>query len=192
MLPGIRKAIDSDQHKTNHRVKRYGAIAIASLILGLGLLVFGIYKVNQFFESNKFVFQSPIVAHLQAPIYITKREKVVTIVRKESADQNYNPLTPDQQYLCNKFGKDCRIALAIFRAESGLNKKALNVNKGGSVDFGCMQINSVHLQNIDTDKVNLFNCQNNIDVAYQIFQQQGNFSAWEAYTNGSYKKYLIN
>lgn len=177
--------------KKENRVKKYSLVSVISLVTIVTLVGVAVYKVNSFFESNKFVFQSPVKVAFEKPIYITHRDNT-PIIQEVMASENVNPLTPDQQYLCNVFGKDCVTALAIFRAESGMNNKAINANKDGSVDFGCMQINSVHFKTIDVSKINLLNCQDNIDVAYKIFKQQGNFSAWVAYTNGSYKKYLIN
>lgn len=160
-----------------------------------GLVAFVIISTSiaVFFDHYRIVFQTPVHMQFQTPVYPVKRvPTIITVTEQAKANENINPLTEDQQYLCNKFGKDCKTALAIFRAESGLNAKAINVNTNGSVDFGCMQINSVHLKNIDTTKINLLNCRDNIDVAYKIFTQQKNFNAWTAYVNGSYKKYLIN
>lgn len=167
-------------------------LSIIAIVLFILVVPYTFYKINQFFENNKFVFQTPIKVALETPVYVTKRAVPFTIVKEVKAEENVSPLTPDQQYLCNLFGKDCVTALAIMRAESGMSNKAINVNKDGSVDFGCMQINSVHFKTIDVSKVNLLNCQDNIDVAYKMFKQQGNFSAWSAYNNGAYKKYLIN
>jgi hypothetical protein len=160
-----------------------GSVSALVIITGIGL----------FFNSYTLHAQTPVKLKFQVPVYATHRKAtVITIMAEAKTPTDVNPLTPDQQYLCNKFGPDCKIALAIFRAESGLNAKAINVNKNGSVDFGCMQINSIHLSNIDTSSINLLNCRDNIDVAYKIFSQQKNFSAWAAFQNGSYKKYLIN
>lgn len=184
----VKSNIKTEEKKTKRslKLKMYGFMFIAILA------AVGFYKIVKFFDHNQIVFQNPVHVGLQTPVYIAPRDNNVKVIREVMASENINPLTPDQQYLCNKFGKDCVTALAIFRAESGMNNKAINVNKDGSVDFGCMQINSVHLKKIDTSKVNLLNCQDNIDVAYTIFKSWGNFKAWAAYNNGAYKKYLIN
>ena len=151
-------------------------------------LLFCSYKTIQFFNTYEVSFQSPII--FQNPVVLNYRQQ--TVFYQLFADANVNPLSEDQQYVCNKFGKDCRVALAIFRAESGLSPNAISVNKDGSVDFGCMQINSIHLKNIDTSHVNLLNCRDNIDVAYKIFKLHNSFTAWSAYKSGKYKQYLIN
>lgn len=188
----VKSEIFSKELPKQHKAKKYSLISVIGLVLAISLFFFGAYKINKFFENNKFVFQTPIKVTIQTPVYIAHRDNAPTIVQEVMASENVSPLTPDQQYLCNLFGKDCVTALAIFRAESGMSNKAINVNSNGSVDFGCMQINSVHFKNIDVSKINLLNCQDNIDVAYKIFKQQGNFTAWSAYNNGAYKKYLIN
>lgn len=174
--------------------KRFSNKVKAHIVLGIVLLSFtfySFYKINQFFETHKFVFQSPITIHTQTPLYIAAR--IIQVVKAEYiVDEHISPLTSDQQYACDKFGKDCNTAIAIMRAESNSNHNAYNINKDESVDLGCFQINTIHLKNIDTTNINLLNCKDNIDVAYKIYSQQHNFSAWSAFNNGSYKKYLIN
>lgn len=202
MLPEVRKLIGSGQDskwKISTKVKVYGSLVIAILVIST--LIFGVYKVNKFFEDNKLVFQSPIVTRLQAPMYIAKREKVVTIVQEVKANENVSPLTPDQQYLCNKFGTNCKTALAIQKAENGSGKcDVINwSNKNQSLDIGYMQVNTLY---VDANKVKpsqLFDCKTNIDFAYQIFLNWGGakdpakgFGAWSTFNNNAYKKYLIN
>lgn len=50
-------------------------------------------------------------------------------------------------------------------------------NADGSVDYGCMQINSVHKSWVDLSK--LTNPDYNAQVGYQIYRQQG-VKAWYA------------
>ena len=76
-------------------------------------------------------------------------------------------------------------------AESHGRHDAYHINADGSVDFGCMQVDSVHLAQIDTSRLNLFNCQDNIQAAYRIWQRSG-WGAWSSYKSNSYKQYLIN
>lgn len=51
----------------------------------------------------------------------------------------------------NLYGIDPRLLKSIARVESGLNSKAVNINKNGSTDYGLMQINSAW---IDTFQLN--------------------------------------
>ena len=78
------------------------------------------------------------------------------------------------------------MAIAIAKAESGLRCEAVNVNRGGSVDKGVFQLNSVH-----TAKGNLDDCLEGIKIAKVIYDRQG-WSPWVAYTNKSYKRFLTN
>ncbi len=155
----------------------------------LGILIAGF--IGFYINGHNFDWRTPI--KFQSPLVIsTKSFGIKTIIQTVHASENISPLTPDQQYGCNLFGKDCATFLAIFRAESNYRHDAININSNNTVDFGCMQINSVHLKAIDTSKVNLLNCQQNIDVAFSIYQQQKGFGAWVAYTSGAYKQYLLN
>jgi len=166
-------------------------LSIIGVIITLVLILGGLYKISKFFDTHTINYQYPISVHItyHKPIYFTPRVVSVNQTIVNSIEKN-SPLTPDQQYVCDKFGKDCNIALAIFRAESGFKHDAININSNGTVDFGCFQINSIHLKNIDTTNINLLNCKDNIDIAYKIYTQWKGFKAWSAFNNGAYKKYL--
>lgn len=83
------------------------------------------------------------------------------------------------------FGKDAKIMLAIAKAESHLNREAINVNNNKTIDVGIFQINSVHNYSLEF----LLDVDNNIQVAKEIFEKQG-FEGWASYNNDSFKKYL--
>jgi len=73
------------------------------------------------------------------------------------------------------FGDNADRAIEIARCESGLRSVCNDgVNSNGSVDCGIFQINSIH----GVRSKWLLNPDINIRVAYQIFTEQGNFSAW--------------
>jgi len=73
------------------------------------------------------------------------------------------------------FGKDAEQAIRIASCESGIRSEAIGHNSNGSRDYGIFQINSVHFGKIPVkDKVAyLLNADNNIALAYQIYQRQG-------------------
>lgn len=77
--------------------------------------------------------------------------------------------------------KDILIAINISRAESGFRPDAIGVNTNKSVDRGAMQINSVHKRLSNKDA---FDFEKNIRFAYQLRQEQGNWSAWSTCHNG--------
>ena len=173
--------------KTKGRVKRY-----IKLLLLLGIVAtafYGVYKINQFFENNKLVFQSPIRLGVYTPVYVTKREKPETVTLVQEVKAN-SPLNEIQQYICDKFGTDCKLALAVSRAENGtMQCDRFNINSNGTVDFGVFQINTVHLKK-GYKLADLIDCKKNVDIAFEIYSQQKGFQAWVAYTNGNYKKFL--
>lgn len=83
------------------------------------------------------------------------------------------------------FGTEAHTALAIATAENGTHAcDRVHVNKDGSKDIGIFQVNTVHAK-----KGNLYDCRENIRVAYQIYKQSG-WGAWVAYQNKSYLKFL--
>lgn len=152
-------------------------VALAILLLG----ILGGRKISQY----NYAFHTPVV--FQKPLTVTK--KVWTETIRITMAENVSPLTPDQQYACNVFGKDCKIFLAIAHAENSTGQCDIyNVNTDGSLDWGFAQINTVHLKNVNLKA--LLDCHANIDFAYKLYKQQGNFSAWSTFKSGTYKKYL--
>ena len=78
------------------------------------------------------------------------------------------------------------MALAISQAENGTREcdRQSGRNKNGTIDIGVFQINEIHRA-----KGNLWDCTDNIRVAYQIFQRSG-WNPWTVYKTKAYKKYL--
>lgn len=93
-------------------------------------------------------------------------------------------------YICEKFGNECNIAVAISKAENGTRvcDRVSPKNKNGTYDIGVFQINTIHLKHYSLSDMK--NCRKNVDIAYKIRQSWGNWNAWSAYKNGSYKKFL--
>lgn len=91
-----------------------------------------------------------------------------------------------KKYICDKFGDDCSLALLVVHAENGTLQcdRISGVNKNGTVDRGLWQLNSAYHE-FEPD------CYKNTDKAYAIYISRGKtFSAWSAYKNGSYKKFI--
>ena len=68
-------------------------------------------------------------------------------------------------------------ALTIMRLESGGNPGATHYNANGSVDYGLLQINSVHSAAVGGDLNALYDPATNIRVAATIWQS-GGWSQW--------------
>jgi hypothetical protein len=80
------------------------------------------------------------------------------------ADQYGRHLSAWQQYACRKFGPDCRLALAIQRAENPAGKcEIYHYNSDGTLDWEYFQINTVHLKRAGLNLRDLLDCKANID-----------------------------
>jgi hypothetical protein len=133
--------------------------------------------------------QSPVRVHLQWPLVFAPRTDADESAEAR-ADQFGHRLTAYQQYACNKFGPDCRIALAIQRAENLKGAcEVYHYNSDGTLDWGYFQINTVHLTRPGLNLRDLLDCKANIDFAYQLYRERG-FQPWSTYNNGAYRKFL--
>jgi hypothetical protein len=107
------------------------------------------------------------------------------------ADQHGHRLSAWQQYACRKFGSDCRVALAIQRAENPQGKcEIYHYNTDGTLDWGYFQINTVHLKRPGLNLRDLLDCKANIDFAFQLYQERHGFTPWSTYNSGLYRKFL--
>ena len=87
--------------------------------------------------------QSPVRLHWQWPLVVAERVKTIP-AEEARADQKGHRLSAWQQYACRKFGADCRVALAIQRAENPQGKcEIYHYNSNGTLDWGYFQINTV-------------------------------------------------
>jgi hypothetical protein len=136
--------------------------------------------------------QNPVRMHFQWPLVIEERLNSLD-AEQARTDQHGRPLTAWQQYACRKFGSDCRIALAIQRAENPLGKcEIYHYNSNGTLDWGYFQINTIHLQRPGLILRDLLDCKANIDFAYQLYQEKRGFTPWSTYTSGKYREFLAS
>jgi hypothetical protein len=135
-------------------------------------------------------WQSPVRVRLQSPIVIAERSGTEGAAEAQ-ADQQGRGLTAWQQYACRKFGPDCRVALAIQRAENAPGKcEVYHYNPDGTLDWGYFQINTVHLQRPGLNLRDLLDCKANIDFAYQLYREKGGFTPWSTFNDGRYRRYM--
>ena len=133
--------------------------------------------------------QSPVRVHWQWPFVVAAKVPGGDAIEAQ-ADQFGHHLTAYQQYACNKFGPECRIALAIQRAENPRGAcEIYHYNTDGTLDWGYFQINTVHLTRAGLNLRDLLDCRANIDFAYQLYTERG-FQPWSTYNNGAYRKFL--
>ena len=159
------------------------AIVIAALLVTVAGLLWwfhGQYTVS---------LQSPVIMRAQWPLVIAERIRTGS-AESAQADQQGRGLTAWQQYACRKFGTDCRVALAIQRAENPQGKcEIYHYNTNGTLDWGYFQINTVHLKRPGLNLRDLLDCKANIDFAYQLYREQGGFTPWSTYNSGLYRKF---
>lgn len=93
---------------------------------------------------------------------------------------------------------DVRTAYAVCVAESqdiqhptgNARQNNAGLNRDGSVDYGLMQINSVHRDMVDGNLESLYNPVVNIRIAYSLSKGGTDWTPWSAYNNGKYLKHL--
>jgi hypothetical protein len=183
---------------------------LAILILEL-LTLRAIEEITEFHDKY-YMATHPIISTVKEdrsfslkfsqPVTIEEREYPREIMSplvyaQEVEEVEINELTKDLEgdkkeigdYIVEVFGDHAHVALAVAKAESGLNCSALNVNTNGTVDFSVMQVNSIHMKK-GYKLSELTDCKRNVDIAYEIFQSHGNsFNPWVAFTNGSFGKF---
>jgi hypothetical protein len=159
------------------------------LAIFLGALL--IYSPIYFDRHFTATFRSPVRMFFQSPLVISPRVHTESAVGAKS-DQHHS-LSTYQQYACEKFGPDCRVALAIQRVENPSGEcEIYHHNPDGTLDWGYFQINTVHLKRPGINLRDLLDCKKNIDFAYALYRERGSFAAWSTYTSGAYRRALRN
>ena len=173
------------------RVKRKvkQVLRISATIGFLVFLAYGVWFTNNWFEKHYLIFNKPVEVYFNPPIQVRGRKpevKLIVIDKTPKLDQ----LTPIEKYICDKFGVyDCKMALAVARAESGMNAEAWNVNRNGTIDVGIFQINSIHFNQPGCSLKEVADAKGNVDCAYSIWQEQG-WRPWTVAKNGRFIKFL--
>ena len=157
------------------------------MISGIAVLGACLWSFTSYYTVS---LQSPVLMHLQSPLVV--EEKISSQDAEQArADQHGHPLSAWQEYACRKFGSDCRVALAIQRAENPEGKcEIYHYNSDGTLDWGYFQINTVHLQRLGLNLRDLLDCKANIDFAYHLYQEKRGFNPWSTYNSGKYRQFL--
>ena len=180
------KSLNSAKRKRSTSKRRSGTRAAPPasvtssqpILIAAGLVL--LCLLFAWFHSGYTVsLQTPVLVRLQWPLVIAER---ITSDSADQAqqDQNGHRLSAWQEYACRKFGSDCRVALAIQRAENPQGKcEIYHYNSDGTLDWGYFQINTVHLKRPGLNLRDLLDCKANIDFAYQLYRERGGLHAME-------------
>jgi hypothetical protein len=178
--------------KSLYRKKRSWKLRITLALVVIGIILASLWYVfrviSNWFDNHRVQYNQPVKIVLNAPIEIVERKKDIEyIIEAVEELPKLDNLTPIEDYICEKWGVyDCRVALAVARAESGMRADAWNVNSNGSIDIGIFQLNSVHYKKDGCGLADVVDPYKNVDCAYQIWEAQG-WTPWVAFTNGSFK-----
>lgn len=161
-------------------------LSITFTIVGAGS--YGAYKVDQFFDRHTLNFQSPV----RTPVIIENRlEARETSIIKEVVAAIIKPRYPNaiDEYIYEKFGQGevGDKAVRIARAENGRQDcDLIIIEPNETVSVGVFMINSAHFTKFAPK--DLVDCYKNVDAAFRLYTEQGNFSAWSTYKSGAYEK----
>ena len=90
-----------------------------------------------------------------------------------------------EEKISKMFPENPTVMIAVAKAESGLDPMATNRNTNGTRDIGILMVNSVH----GYDDLEMFDVDKNLAAAREVYDKQG-ITAWSAFNNGSYKKFM--
>jgi len=82
-------------------------------------------------------------------------------------------------------GKPLVTAVALAKAESGWNRCCYSATN----DLGLWQINKIHWKSFG-GRDTLYDKSTNARAAFKLWSDKSSFMSWNAYKDGSYKKFL--
>ncbi|MCB1712928.1 MAG: transglycosylase SLT domain-containing protein, partial [Candidatus Riesia sp.] len=163
------------------KVKLY--TLVFAILVTAGLVFQAVKAVNAWYDLHYFQFNPIVQVQFNRPVEIKKREiKVEEVVNIINEIPELEGLDKDiEKYICEKWGPyDCKTAIAVARAESGIREDAININTNDTIDVGIFQINTVHFGKDGCALKDLVDQYKNVDCAYQIWEAQG-WTPWVAF-----------
>jgi len=163
-------------------------LGLCLVILALGLLIAIFKAISGWFDKHEVKFNQVVQIEVQSPVSIIERQVEVNQI-VQVINQIPNPVdlqTDTEKYIYEKFGiENYKLAIAIFRSESGLREDAININTNGTIDVGVAQINSVHFKKPGCSLKEVATYKGNIDCAYSIYQASG-WTPWTVFKTGAF------
>lgn len=159
-----KKLVNNEYVPKSYQVQPLIALTITFILCGIAYLF---REPNLVSPADAYAFES--YPSESTVIEVTS----ITVVNKEDLPE----IEQIKSYIREVFGKESDNAFKVLSCENkALNPKATNHNRNGSIDRGIFQINSVH-DNGKAKGKDMFNFEDNIDVAYKIYEEQG-WSPW--------------
>lgn len=132
--------------------------------------------------------------HQTLPVAIVEPQKTVSgdkavntaPSQKQEASIGSQPKTV-VQIIEEQFGPESRLALAVFKAESGLDPQAVGDANTPYPSCGVAQIRILPERRITCDEMKDIN--HNIEYAKYLRDRKG-WNVWTSYRTGNYKRYL--
>lgn len=165
------------------------------VLLALTLSYFKPYTGTYFGYENKILSDKEMRLINEVREYREKKDQLQML-----EDLSHGKVEAIKWYAQVKFGESWKLAVATFKAESGLRCGIVQdwMNYDKSADYGIAQINSTHLWMVDNEPKRLLDCKTNIDVAYRVWDRadgkegnkQGSFTPWVAYNDGRADQFL--
>lgn len=163
----------------------YGLFALALMSIFYRLLV----AYNEWSTNYRWFLQAPVRIVFQRVWNVEKRQPLVTIQPWVEEDTDYDHLNDTEKKICDKWGMyECKTAIAVAKAESGLKPEAIHYNSNDTFDAGIFQINSIHWEKCGGLKA-LLDEDTNIECAYQMWTEQG-WTPWAVFNNNRFKENL--
>ena len=134
--------------------------------------------------SLALVFVSPILvrsgvgAQEEVPMVLAGPRSVEVVEVEKPVETEFESEKHEiLAYIVEKFGEDSADAITLVRKceNSTFDQTRTNHNNNGSVDYGVFQINSIHTARFGEEFKTDWKA--NVDVAYEIFSEQG-WSPW--------------
>ena len=74
----------------------------------------------------------------------------------------------------------------INASEGNFVDEVFHVNNNSTIDFGCWQINQIHIKSGSITAKDALDCYKATDWAFNKFKRDGGWGAWVGYTSGKY------
>lgn len=164
------------------RVRQNKGIGIGRKIVIIGCVTLFFATWGMCYTNNQ-PKQAPVVeAEEVAPSPLTKEQGFTQVAPRETTAREST-----EQLIERYFGNDAKTALAIAKAESGLNPTALGDTNTKYPSAGVFQIRLLPERGITKEQ--MFDIEHNVEYAKMLYDKYG-WSCWSVFNNGSFKKFL--